>query len=237
MTGEAGNPPHSKAFLARRDSAREHLDRLTGARNGDAEDRRKWFQQVYEEARGDAAGVPWADLEPKPALLGWLETHAGEGRRALDVACGLGDNAEALAGAGYQTTAFDLVPEAIDWARRRFSGSSVDYVAADLFALPGSWSGRFDLVHECYTLQAMERSMRAKAFPVLAGLVAPRGTLLLISRTGEEGCQIEGPPWPLLPSEWRSFEAMGFELVDDQHYVVERPDRRIPHVLAEFRRR
>jgi len=137
-------------FLTRREAAKRRLDRLTSAKGGDSTDRRRWFEAVYETASGDAAAVPWADLEPKAALLDWLTRNPGGGRLAIDVACGLGDNAEALAAAGYQTIAFDLAQAAVDWAKQRFPASDVDYRVADLFALPADWAARFDLVHECY---------------------------------------------------------------------------------------
>ncbi len=237
---EIGDPKSaelkSAEFLARRDAARERIDRLTGADGGDAEDRQTWFRAVYREAGGDPAAVPWADLAPKKALVDWLASNPGNGESALDVACGLGDNAEALAGAGYRTTAFDLAPEAIDWAKKRFPDSTVDYQAADLFALPENWTGKFDLVHECYTLQALKDPMRHDAIGVLASLVAPGGRLLMITRSRDEGSDAKGPPWPMMPSEWLRFTEHGLTLVDEDYYNVERPDRTIPHVMALFRK-
>jgi len=42
--------------------------------------------------------VPWAALEPRPALLEWLDRDPPvHGAAALVVACGLGDDAEELA--------------------------------------------------------------------------------------------------------------------------------------------
>ncbi|MEZ5801166.1 MAG: hypothetical protein R3D29_12765 [Nitratireductor sp.] len=51
---------------------------------------------VYDMAAGDAQAVPWADLKPKPQLQQWLASNHGNGRTAVDIACGLGDNAEAM---------------------------------------------------------------------------------------------------------------------------------------------
>ncbi|WP_417667983.1 class I SAM-dependent methyltransferase [Roseibium sp.] len=235
--GQGNDAGRNEAFLARRDEARRRLDELTGAKGGDAQDRKAWFETVYREAKGDPAAVPWADLAPKQALVDWLSTREGKGARALDVACGLGDNAEALGAAGYHTTAFDLADEAISWAQRRFENSGVDYVVGDLFDPPADWLGTFDLVHECYTLQALKDPMRSRAISVLGEFLAPGGTLLLISRSRAEGSEADGPPWPLMPSEWRRFESHGLDLVSESRYDIVRPDRVIPHVLVEFRRR
>ncbi len=224
-------------FLERRGKAQRQLDNLTGAKGGDHEDRHSWFEQVYERAEGDPAAVPWADLKPKDVLVDWLAANSGEGRRALDIACGLGDNAEAIAAADWKTSAFDLASGAIDWARRRFPDSLVDYSAADLFSPPADWLGGFDLVHECYTLQALDGDLRERGFKAIANLVAPGGTLLLISRTRHEGTQADGPPWPMMPSEFARFEGLGFTVRSHREYDVTRPDGRvIAHVIAEYQR-
>ena len=169
----SGKGGHSEDFLARRNEAHQKLDQLTGARDGGPEDRESWFRAVYRGAGGDPAAVPWADLAPKQVLVDWLAENPGAGKTAIDIACGLGDNAEALAAAGYDTSAFDLAPEAIEWAKKRFPETSVDYRAADLFDLPAEWQGKFDLVHECYTVQALKDPLRSGAIAALAGLVAP----------------------------------------------------------------
>ncbi len=80
----------------------------------------------------------------------------------LDVGCGLGDNAECFAAEGAKVTAFDFVADAISWAKRRFPQSKVDYRVEDLFALPKDWRDQFDLVHECYTLQAISIALIAE---------------------------------------------------------------------------
>ena len=158
-------PPQERLtpeFAARRDAARAKLDAIDPHRQeGGAEAdplRRDWFESVYSLAEGDAAGVPWGDLAPHPLLVDWLAQEGSlAGLRALDVGCGLGDNAEALAAAGAKVQAFDFVETAIDWAKRRFPQSTVEFRTEDLFALPAEWRGAFDLVHESYTLAGAPR--------------------------------------------------------------------------------
>jgi 2-polyprenyl-3-methyl-5-hydroxy-6-metoxy-1,4-benzoquinol methylase len=190
------------AFADRRMAARARLDAIDPHRKpgGTEADplRRGWFEAVYDLAGDDPAQIPWADLKTHPLLAQWLSHHGGSlaGKNACDVGCGLGDNAEALAAAGARVTAFDLVPRAIKWARRRFPQTNVRYKAADLFALPGDWHGSFDFVHECYTLQALPRGRLPEAARALAKLLAPGGRLLVIARAAEDETR-PGPPWPL----------------------------------------
>jgi len=226
-------------FQSRRQAARERLDRLTGGKGGKGgkpDERLAWFETVYATSGGDAAGVPWADLAAKPPLLDWLGDNPGEGVSALDVACGLGDNAEALAAAGYRTTAFDLAPTAIAWAGERFPGSPVAYRTADLFDPPPDWRQGFDLVHECYTIQALSGQLRRRAIEAVAGFVKPGGRLLVITRTCQEGSEADGPPWPLTPSELMRFETLGFRLEEQLDYRVKKDTRSIPHSRMAWRR-
>lgn len=227
--------PWDEDFVRRRDAARDRLDTLFGAKGGNRADRSTWFDAVYDTADGDPAAVPWADLAPKPQLLDWLAANAGAGESALDIGCGLGDNAEALAAAGYRTTAFDLSATAIEWARARFPGSPVDYHAASLFDPPDAWLDRFDLVHECYTLQALHGEMREEGFAAVARFVAPGGRLLVLTRSADRPSDV-GPPWPLTPDELVSFETVGLVREMFRPHTIRKGERVIEHVLALYRR-
>src|SRR5689334_19851572 len=94
--------PGTPDFDARRYSARARLSAIDDGGRDDPY-RRAWFQAVYESAGSDAAQIPWADLAPHPLLSEWLDGTAppAAGAHAIDVGCGLGDNAAALAAKGF----------------------------------------------------------------------------------------------------------------------------------------
>jgi SAM-dependent methyltransferase len=197
--------PASPDFAARRAKARDELDALDPAlQGGNPADplRRDWFETVYARAAGDPARVPWANLAPHPLTRSWVAMQARgiAGMEVLDVGCGLGDNAEHFAAAGAKVTAFDLASGAIEWAKRRSPQSKVTYCLGDLFAPPRAWHQKFDLVHECYTLQALTTVLLPKALAALASLLAPGGRLLIIARARNEEEDPKGPPWLLPPS-------------------------------------
>ena len=193
-----------------------------------------FFDAVYSGANGDANGVPWADLQPHPVALAWLQRQnvRGEGRSALVVGCGLGDDAEELAGRGFKVTAFDVSPSAVAWCRRRFPTSSTHYQVADLLKAPKEWRWAFDFVLEIYTIQALPRELRAQAIASIAQFVAPGGELLVVCR-GREPQEDPGTlPWPLTRAELALFAQDGLREVSFED--VRDEDGR--HFRAVYRR-
>lgn len=174
-----------------------------------------WFERLYVRAEAGEAIVPWARDEPNRLLVEWTRARglAGDGRRALVVGTGLGDDAEHVASLGFDTVAFDIAPTAIAVARRRFPASSVQYLVADLLNPPAAWRGGFDFVLESITVQALPPSLHPPATAVVADLVAPGGTLLVISAAREPDEHVDGPPWPLTREEIDAFAADGLSPV------------------------
>jgi SAM-dependent methyltransferase len=217
-TTSISKSPHREAV---RELIKEHYDR--GDTTG-------WFEALYAWAGDDSSKVPWSDKRPNKKLLEWLsrEQIRGNGRSAIVVGCGLGDDADLLAKYGFKVTAFDLSNSAIEWCRRRFGRSNVKFVQADLLAAPKEWIGAFDFVFEAYTIQALPRSLRDKAIDAIASLVKPGGELLVICRGCDENEEVNELPWPLPPSEVARFDAQGLkrlafeDFLDDEDPPIRR---------------
>jgi SAM-dependent methyltransferase len=208
-----------------REIAHQHLD---------AGEPLSWFEDLYSRAREDTLIIPWADLMPNPNLLEWLDQQASFSGLALKVGSGLGDDAEELARRGFETTAFDISPTAIEQSQIRFPSSRVSYVVADLFTAPDEWRGRFNFVLESYTLQVLPPDLRASAIKAIASFVAPGGRLLVIAR-GREPNEPEGKmPWPLTRKELALF-AHSLREISFEDYM-DQEDPPVRRFRAAYRR-
>lgn len=173
-----------------------------------------WFEQVYEAAAARNTRVPWDRGAPHRHLVEWAAKSQvqGDGKRAMVVGCGVGDDAEFVAGLGFDVTAFDLAPTAIRMARERFPASSVHYLVADLFALPTEWHHAFDLVIENQTAQALPAEIRPAAIAAIGALVGRDGRTLVLANRAIDGETTTGPPWPLTDAEIESFAQDGLTI-------------------------
>lgn len=111
-----------------------------------------------EVGKFDALASHWWDPEGEfrplheinPLRLGWIEARAGglAGKRVLDVGCGGGILAEALARRGAAVVGIDLAGEALEVARRHAAeaGLEIDYRRIGTEELAAAEPGRFDVV-------------------------------------------------------------------------------------------
>ena len=189
-----------------------------------------WFEPLYVAATEGRAEIPWdRGGEPHALLVDWARR-----RRALVIGAGLGDDAEYIASLGFRTLAFDVAPTALELARERHPGSSVDYVVGNLLEPPPEWRERFDLVFESLTVQSMPPAVHAQAIESVAGMVAPGGTLLVIATQAQAPPQ-DGPPWPLTRDEIDAFATGGLRSVRVEE-IPAAGQEGIVRWRAEFRR-
>ena len=148
-----------------------------------------WFDSIYKSANGDHTKVFWADLEPSPYLVSWLEKNPinKPSKRACVIGCGVGDDAEALSEFGFEVTAFDISVTAIELCKNRYKDTKVNYVVADLFDYPKEWSKSFDVVYECNTIQVLPGDYRVKARIAMSSLICKDGYILVSCRSRNEG--------------------------------------------------
>jgi hypothetical protein len=203
----------------------------------DRDDPTGWFDSIYKDAQGDHTAVFWADLEPNPYLLEWLQDDPVEHavRKAIVIGCGVGDDAEALSEHGYEVTAFDISPEAISLCKKRYPETKVNYLVADLFDYPPSWAESFDLVYECNTIQVLPGKYRLQARDAMVSFLAPGGYILVSCRSRLKGEQEDDIPLPLDKEEIDGFIRCGlseesFAAYDDTQ------DPPVPHFFASYKR-
>ncbi len=201
------------------------------------------FEAVYRAAANGLGAPPWEDGRPNPLFLSWLDRSACDvvrpGARIAVVGCGYGHDARALLARGYDVTAFDMSPTAIDLARRQHAEWPEAFHVADLFQLPSRWQRRFDLVVEIHTIQSMPPDTRERSIAAIESLLHPHGAVFLLCRAAEHPATLdEGPPWAMTLDEIRTLalgrglEATdGFELLLDDENP---PRRRIRTVLRRI---
>ncbi len=121
------------------------------------------------EARYRAGSARYA-ARPSAFVLDWLE-RVPQGR-ALDVACGLGATAIALAQAGFAVDAIDIAPTALERAREqaKIGNQQINWVCADIadYRLPDA---RYELI---VNIQFVNRDLVAQ----FADALAPGGWVL-----------------------------------------------------------
>jgi SAM-dependent methyltransferase len=165
-----------------------------------------WFEELYAAAGEGRAVVPWDRGGAHALLTEWAQTAEpqGNGKRALVVGAGTGWDAELIADLGFDTTAFDISPSAVEAARQTHPDTKVDYLVADLLNPPREWQGAFDLVVEIYTIQALPIDLQPAATKQVTAQVRVGGTLLVIAAARDEvddqeiaDDALDGPPWPL----------------------------------------
>lgn len=173
-----------------------------------------WFETLYSGTNKEGEGVPWANMAPHPLFKSWINNHPniGEGKTALVIGCGMGDDAIELESHGFKVTAFDVSKSAIELCRTRFTSSEVEFIQADLIKGNREWFRKFDLVLEIFTIQALPPKYEKTLIQNATDFVAQNGKLLVIAEIMQGTRSFEnGPPWLLNNDYVKSVESCGLK--------------------------
>ena len=184
-----------------------------------ADDRRRWDDKYGTRAVPDELTVDTWLLE---------QSHFLPVGRALELACGLGQNAISLAIEGWQVDAVDISPVGLKLAAELASRKSVDvnWTVADLDEFQPA-AGAYDLV--C-VFRFLDRPRLPAA---IEAALAPGGTLLYETFTqnhlNRPGSHMRNPDFALAPGELpRLFP--GLTVIE--YSELELPDRSVARLVA-----
>ncbi|HEX4086644.1 MAG TPA: methyltransferase domain-containing protein [Chthoniobacteraceae bacterium] len=111
------------------------------------------------QARYEAEDTPWDQGEAHPSLVDYLKEGRFSGR-VLAPGCGLGYDVRAISTKENRVTGLDLAHAAMEKAREFSKAGAEEFIAGDLFDLPGELRGVFDWVMEHTCFCAIEPQMR-----------------------------------------------------------------------------
>jgi SAM-dependent methyltransferase len=151
--------------------------------------------QAHWNERYEKGQTPWDTGQPSGELQCVLAELPIRSCRAIELGCGTGASAVWLAEQGFEVTAIDLSPLAIDTARRRAeeAGVNVRFLVGDVLAPLLEPSGLFDFFFDrgCYHVVRRENvSAYVEALRRLTGT----GTLGLVLAGNVREPHEPGPP-------------------------------------------
>ncbi len=165
-----------------------------------------------------AAGkTPWDFGGVPSALKSFLERSSVPGR-VLIPGCGSGYEVQAFHAAGYDVSAIDFSPAAVEQAKRVLGSLAERVILGDFFTYDLG-QRRFDIIYERTFLCSMTPSRWPEYVNRTADLLLPRGRLIgVFLYAGQRSPS--GPPFPLTEPEAeqlfnKRFKLMRSEVVTD----------------------
>jgi SAM-dependent methyltransferase len=160
----------------------------------------------FWDARYATGETPW-DFHGVPAALKAFLKTSGAGS-VLIPGCGAGYEVRTFHEAGWQVTAIDFSPVAVERARSELGVLESCVVQGDFFA--HDFGRNFDVIYERTFLCALPPDLRPAYVDRMTQLLRPGGKLVGIFLYGE---QAEPPPYPLSSEKARELFKEKFSLV------------------------
>lgn len=162
----------------------------------------RWNER-YE--KGD---IPWETGQPSSELKRILAQVPIRPCRALELGCGTGASAAWLAQQGFEITAVDLSPQAIERARQRAdaAGVSVRFLVVDVLTPPPELAGPFDFFFDRGCYHVVRRDDPEAYVRTLCRLTGPAALGLVLAGNARE----PHDPGPPVVSEDQIRKELGF---------------------------
>ncbi len=159
----------------------------------------KQTQTDWEAAyrRGD---TPWEKGKAHPALIDFLAENGPPTGEIFVPGCGSGHDVRVLSTPANHVVGIDLAPLAIAKAKSFPNVGNEEYLLADLFALPGEFDSRFDVVFEHTCFCAIEPETRARYVETIARVLKPGGEIIAIFFPNPDHDE-DGPPYGVSKAE------------------------------------
>jgi SAM-dependent methyltransferase len=160
-----------------------------------------------------AAGkTPW-DFGGVPAALKSFLGRSSVPRRVLIPGCGSGYEVQAFHAAGYDVTAIDFSPAAVDQAKRVLGVLAERVILGDFFTHDFGHC-RFDLIYERTFLCSMAPSRWPDYVNRMTDLLSPGGRLIGVFLYGQRS--LSGPPFPFTDTDAKQLFERRFQLVRNE---------------------
>lgn len=149
----------------------------------------RWDARYRGESR-----PPWDTGRPSTELKSLVEQKVLRPCRVLELGCGTGVNSVYLASQGFEVTAIDVAPTAIQAAeeRARKAGVKVRWIHADVLNPPALEP--FDLIFDRGCYHGVRRQNAAGYLKTVKSLCQPGGRILILAGNANEPPPAYGPP-------------------------------------------
>ncbi len=168
---------------------------------------------------------PWETGLPAAELVRVVDEGLIKPGPILELGCGTGADAVFLTQRGFEVTAVDSSPTAIERARTRAerSGALVRIVLDDVFHF-AEHSGSFDLVYDAGFYHFIRRAELSRLLDLLWRVTYPGSLYLALAGNSDE--KAEGGPPPVSEEEIRWELGRLFEFIHLRPFTFESPYRK-----------
>jgi len=147
------------------------------------------------DSRYVSGNIPWDTGRPSTELVSVLDEEHIAPCSAIDLGCGTGTNAVYLASLGFEVTAVDVSPTAIDRCRMRRASTDVRIrcLVADLLNPTEDIGGPYEFFFDRGCFHILRRTSVDRTLQTLEQITAPGSVGLVLTGNAKEPMH-PGPP-------------------------------------------